>query len=145
MVHPSPARISVDQALVWIGFGIEGKCNSICDGLKLEEFDNLVGLIESNILDIASGFSKKTTVQEHMNFGMQLVKYTLEIVQWNQDESRCSYTASYRGIANTEEYKALLLTTLYRNTLRKVGAYQSESINKAADPGKFKYECIWPE
>ena len=88
MVSPPPARKPVDQALTWIGFGTKGNRYRIHNEGGLEAFDDFVGLAESNIQDMASGFSMSTTAQEHINFGMWHVKYTLGIMNWVQDESR---------------------------------------------------------
>ena len=82
VVPPQPGRNPVDQALTWIGFGTEGKCNIIRNEVGLEAFDDFVGLTESNIRDMDSGFSKRNTNQGRINFGMRRVKYTLLIMKW---------------------------------------------------------------
>ena len=58
---PPPARNPADQALTWIGFGTEGNHNIIRNEGGLDTFDDFVSLTESNIRDMASGFSKSTT------------------------------------------------------------------------------------
>ena len=77
-----PARNPLDQALAWIGFGTEGNCNSIFGEGGREAFNDFVGLTERNIRDMASSFSKRTTDQGHINFGIRCLKYTLGIMQW---------------------------------------------------------------
>ena len=62
-VPPHTARNPVDQALEWIGFGTENNSNIIRDEVGLEALDNFFGLMESDIWDTASGFSKRTTAQ----------------------------------------------------------------------------------
>ena len=140
VVPPPPARNPVDQALAWIGFGTEGNHNSIRDEGGLEAFDDFIGLNKRDIRDMDPGLFKTTTAQGCINFGMRRMKYTLGIMHWVQDESRCSRTVSITGISDAEEYKALLGTSLDCATLRKVEYGQSETISKAADPGKFKDE-----
>ena len=98
VVLPPPTRKPVDKSLSWIGFGTEGNCNIIQDEGGLESFDDFVGLTESSIRDMASGFSKSTPAQVHINFGMQRIKYTLGIMHWTQYESRYSQMASLTGI-----------------------------------------------
>ena len=61
VVSPPPARNPVDQALAWIGFGMEVKLNRIRDEGGLESFDDLVGLTESDIRYMTSVFSERTT------------------------------------------------------------------------------------
>ena len=63
VVPPPPARNPVDQSLAWIGFVMEVNCNSIHDEGGLNAFDNFVGLIESNIQDMASGLSERTSAK----------------------------------------------------------------------------------
>ena len=94
---------------------------------------------------MASDFSKSTTARGRINFGMRHMKYNLGIMHWVQDESRCSSTASLTGIAYSEEYKSLLVTTMDRATLRKADADQADTISKAAYPGNFKDEYTWPK
>ena len=81
VVPPLPARKPVDQALAWIGFDTEGNYNRICNKGGMEAFDNFVGLNESNIRDVAFGFSRRNTTEGHINFGMWRVKYNLGIMQ----------------------------------------------------------------
>ena len=70
LVCPPLASNPVDQALAWIRFGTEGNHNSIRNEGKMEEFDDFVGLNESNIQDMAYDFSKRTTAQGCINFGI---------------------------------------------------------------------------
>ena len=145
VVPPLLDRNPAYQALAWIGFVTEGNRKGISNESGLEAFENSVGLTVSNIRDMAAGFSKRITAQGRINFGMRRVKYALCIMNWAQSESPCSCTESLTGIADTREYKALLVIALYRATLRKVGAYQADTIRKAADPGKFKDDSTWTE
>ena len=64
-----PASNQVDQYLAWIGSVTEGNRNNIRDEVGLEAFNNFVGLAVSDIRDMASGFSKRTTVQVRINLG----------------------------------------------------------------------------
>ena len=79
-VTPQPARNPVEKYLEWIGFRTEDNRNSIRDEGALEAFNNFVGLAESDIRDTASGLSKMTATQGHINFGMRHIKYTLGIM-----------------------------------------------------------------
>ena len=88
VVPPPPASNPVNQALEWIRFGTEGNYNSIRNEGGMESFDYFFGLAESNIIDMAFGFSKRITSQGCINFGMRRVKYTLGIMHWKQNESR---------------------------------------------------------
>ena len=96
----NPNSNPADQALAYIGFGTEGNRNNIRDEVGLEAFNNFVSLTMRNICDMESGFSKRTTAQGRINFGMWRVKYTLGIMHWEQDESCWSCTASITGITD---------------------------------------------
>ena len=102
VVPPPSSRNPIYQSLAFISFGREGNRNSIHDEGVMEAFGNFVGLNSSNIRDMASGFSKKTTAQGNINFGMWHVKYTLAIMHWAQYDIRCSCTLSSTGITNAE-------------------------------------------
>ena len=67
---PQPTKNPVYQYLSWIGFFTEINCNSIHYEGGLEAFDDFSGLTESDIQDIASGFSRRTIAQGRINFGM---------------------------------------------------------------------------
>ena len=94
VVSQLPTRNLFNQALSWIVFFAAGNCNNIRNEGGLGEFENSVDLTVSNILDMESGFSNSTTAQGLINSGMRRVKYTLCIMHWAQDESRCSCTLS---------------------------------------------------
>ena len=66
-------------------------------------------------------------------------------MHWSQGESRCYRTESRTGIADIEEYKALLDIALDFATLSKVEADQGYTLSKTDDPGKFKDKRTWPE
>ena len=89
---------------------------------------------------MTSGFSKRTTAEGRINFGMWRVKYTRVIMHWAQDEIYCYHTASLTIIVNDEEYNALLFTVLYLSVIRKVEDYQFDTISNVEDLGKFKDE-----
>ena len=49
------------------------------------------------------------------------------------------------GIEDAASFKAVLDIVSYRADVRKVEKDQSDTVSKAADPGKFKKERTWPE
>ena len=104
----------------------------------MKAFNDFVGLTESDIRDMAYGFSKRIIAPGRINYGMRRVEYTLGIINWAQDEIRCSRTTSLIDIADAEEYKALLGKALDRATLRKFEADQTDTIIKEGDLEKFK-------
>ena len=81
---------------------MEKNRNSIRDEGGLEAFDDYVGLAESDIQDMASGFSNRTTTQWRIKFDMWRVKYTLGIIHWGQDDILFSCMASLTVISNDD-------------------------------------------
>ena len=66
-------------------------------------------------------------------------------MNWAQDEIHCSRTASFTGISDAEEYKALLGTALDQAKLIKVKANHPHTTSNESDPCKFKDERTWTE
>ena len=145
VVPPPPARNPVDQDLAYIGFGTEVNRNNTHNKGGLEAFIDLVGLTIRNISDMASGFSKRTNTQGHINFWIRRVKYTLGTMHWVQDDSRCSCTASLTVIYDAKENKSLLGIALDCATIKMVKANQADTIRNVSDLGKFKDKRTWPK
>ena len=124
-VIPLPSRNPVYQALEWIQFGTETNRNRTPNEGGLDVSENFFSITESNIEDIASVFDKRAVAQWRVNFGMRHVKYA--------------------GITNADAHKALWGTALDSAALRKVEVDQAYTISKAAGPGKFKDDRMWPE
>ena len=81
---------------------MEGNCNNICYKGGIKAFNDFVGLTESDIRDMAYGFSKRIIAPGRINYGMRRLEYTLGIINWAQDEIRCSRTLYLTGITDTE-------------------------------------------
>ena len=76
-------------------------------------------------------------------FGLRQTKLLVGIMHWVHDQDDCYRVASIQDIADVEEFKQLLDTSIQRAALRKVEDDQVDTISKAADPGKFRDGRKW--
>ena len=66
-------------------------------------------------------------------------------MHWVQDQDHCYRNASTGNIADANEFREVIDISIQHTALRKVEDDQVDTINKAADPGKFKDERKWPD
>ena len=99
--------------------------------------ENFVRLSETDIKDMSDEFSKQAVVQGQIAFGLRQTKLFVGIMHWVHDQNRCYQVASIQDIADAEEFKQLLNTSIVRAALRKVEDDQVDTISKAANLGKF--------
>ena len=52
------ALAEVHQARTWIGFNTQANCDSICNEASFESLEDLVGLTEKDIREMADGYEK---------------------------------------------------------------------------------------
>ena len=52
------ALAEVHQARTWIGFNTQAHCDSICNEASFESLEDLVGLTEKDIREMADGYEK---------------------------------------------------------------------------------------
>ena len=94
---------------------------------------------------MAESFSKRSPAVNRIIFGMRRIKWLISMMDWAQDQQRCSEDPDLDDIASADEFKEALLVSAQRASLRKTDAEQVDIISKAADPGKFKDEKKWPD
>ena len=90
-------------------------------------------------------FSKRTVSQGRIAFRLRQTKLLVWIMHWVHDQDHCYRVASIQDIADAEEFKQLLDTSIQRAALRKVEDDHVNTISKAADPGKFRDKRKWPD
>ena len=66
------------------------------------------------------------------------------LIYWVQDYGRIGEEPTL-AIAGAEHFRAALDEGSQRADVRKFEKDKSDTVNKAADPGKFKDECKWPK
>ncbi|KAI2510965.1 hypothetical protein MHU86_3437 [Fragilaria crotonensis] len=134
----------MDTALLWIGFDQEATRERLrAEGF--DTFDDLNGMKEKDIRDLADSYVRRTVADGRTIFGLKRTRYLIGLIHWVQDFARVGETPSLDGIEDAMQFKAVLDIASYRADVRKVEKEQSDTVSKAADPGKFKNERKWPE
>ena len=131
----------VDQCLEWIGFGILNQWASISTEAGFNSLSDLNDIEEKDIHNMADSFQKRT-IANCINFGMRRTKWLIAMMHWVQDFSRCSKQPTIDDFVTANDFKQALSTAAQRASLHKV---DTDTISKAADPGKLKDERKWPE
>ena len=134
----------MDTALQWIGFDQEATRERLrAEGF--DTFDDLIGMKEKDIRDLADSYTRRTVADGRTIFELKKTQYLIGLVHWVQAFARIGETPSLDGIGGAASFKAVLDIASYRADVRKVEKDQSDTVSKAADPGKFKNERKWPE
>ena len=135
----------MDLALQWIGFDNEATRERLCiEGF--DSFSELQSMREKDIRDLAESYGRRTVADGRFIFGVRRVRYLIGMIHWVQDFMRISGIPSldeFNGEAAT--FREALDIASNRAEVRRVEKEQSDTVSKAADPGKFKDERKWPE
>lgn len=67
------------------------------------------------------------------------------LIHWAQDYQRIGKEPTIVGIHDAIQFRSALDEAYERADVRKVEKDQSDTVSKAADPGKFKDERKWPK
>ena len=135
----------MDQALIWIGFDNDATRNRIqVEGFK--SFDDLKSMKEKDFRDFAESYGRRTAADGRFLFGVRRIRYLIGMIHWVQDFVRIGGTAGLEEFnGDGAAFCAALETAFNRADVRKIEKDQSDTVSKAADPGKFKDEKKWPE
>ena len=141
VVQPNP----MDTALMWIGFDNVATRQRLRDE-GFETFDDLKSMKEKDIRDLAESYGRRTVGDGRFIFGLRRIHYLIGMVHWVQDFDRVSGVSSLDAFnGDPIAFKAALDTAFNRADVRRIEKEQSDTVSKAADPGKFKDERKWPE
>jgi hypothetical protein len=99
---------------------------------------------EKDIRDLAESYGRRAQGGGRFIFGIRRTRYLLGMIHWVQDFGRIGETPSLDGFDNSETFREALDIASDRAEVRKVEKEQSDTVSKAADPGKFKDERKWP-
>ena len=149
VVNEAPPGVPVvnpmDTALQWIGFDNAAKRERIqVEGFGT--FDNLTSMKEKDIKDLAESYGRRTVGDGRFIFGIRHTKYLIGLVHWVQDFARINGTPDM-AVFNDDPmaFRTELDLVYHRADVRKIESDQSDTVSKAADPGKFKDERKWAE
>ena len=141
IAHPPPI---MDVILGWIGFDQVATRDRIREE-GFETFDDLSNMKEKDIRDLAESYSRRTVADGRVIFGIRRIRYMIGLIHWVQDFIRIDEHPTIEGIDGAEALKVALDMAYQRADVRKIEKDQSDTVSKAADPGKFKDERKWSE
>lgn len=143
IVPPAPPPV-MDTILTWIGFDIAVTRERI-QAEGFESFEDLKPMKEKDISDLSESYGRRTIADGRVIFGLRRIRYLIGLIHWVQDFGRVGGEPTIEGINNAAQFQAALDEAFYRADVRKVEKDQSDTVSKAADPGKLKDERKWPE
>ena len=132
----------MDQILTWIGFDNEATRLRL-QTESFESFADILEMSDKDIRDLADSYTRRTVADERSIFGSRRTRYLTGLIHWVQDYERIGEQPTIEGIASAAEFRAALPEANQRANVRKVEKDQSDTVSKAADPGKFKDERKW--
>ena len=144
-----PAAVDVpnpvmDTILEWIGFEQDATRARIREE-GFETFADLATMKEKDIRDLAESYSRRTLADGRAIFGLRRIRNMIGLVHWVQDFGRIGEAPTLEGIDDAVTFRDTLDEAYQRADVRKIERDQSDTVSKAADPGKFKDERKWPE
>ena len=136
---------AMDTALLWIGFENVATRNRLrVEGF--DAFDDLRSMTDKDIRDLSESYGRRTAADGRFIFGIRRIKYLIGMVHWVQDFERVGEIASLDEFMDSPlAFRNALDVAFDRAAVRKIEKEQSDTVSKAADPGKFKDERKWPE
>ena len=142
---PMQIMNEMNLAMLHIGFANFGVRQRLRDE-GLASFNDLKSLTEKDIRDVAETFGRRTANDGRFIFGIRRTRLLIGLVHWVQDFGRIGETPNMTNYINDANgFRDALDIALDRALVRKIELDQSDTVSKAADPGKFKDERKWPE
>ena len=96
-----------------------------------------------DVRDLAKSYTRRTAADGRVIFGLRRVRYLIGLVHWVQDFQRVGEEPTIVGVDGAAQFREALTEANRRAEVRKVEKDQSDTVSKAADPGKFKDERKW--
>lgn len=134
----------MDTNLTWIGFEQEATRQLLLEE-GFESFADVLAMKEKDVRDLADSYGRRTVADGRSIFGLRRTRYLIGLIHWAQDYQRIGEEPSIVGIQDAIQFRSALDEAYERADVRKVEKEQSDTVSKAADPGKFKDERKWPE
>ena len=108
-----------------------------------ESYDDILILKDSDIVNLAKGFSDMTVAVGNTKLGLRWTNLLKVTTHWAHDLRRISRTPSLIGISNAAKFSAAIEASRQRTNIRKHTLEELASFNKAVDPGKLKRHKDW--
>ena len=141
---PPPIPPVMDTILTWIGFDQE----ATRDCIRTEGFGTFADFMSTKAKDISSlaeSYGRRTVADGRVIFGLRRIRHLIGLIHWVQDFRRVGEEPTIAGFVNAERFREALEEAFDRADVRKIEGDQSDTLSKAADPGKLKDERKWTE
>jgi hypothetical protein len=113
------------------------------EGFK--SFDDVLIMKAKDVRDLAESYGRRTIADGRAIFGLRIARNLIGLAHWVQDFARVGEEPNLLGIDNALQFRTALDEASTRADVQKVEKNQSDTVSKAADLGKFKDKCKWPE
>ena len=135
--------LTMDTVLDWIGFdNVANRERLIAEGFT--SFDDMKLMEDKDVRDLAESYGRRTVIDGRCIFGMRRARLLTGLIHWVQDHDRIGKVPSLDEFdGDAAAFREALDVAAKRAKFRKVEKDQSDTISKAADPGKFKDEKKW--
>jgi hypothetical protein len=133
---------NIDTILEYCGFTVQANRTSIADD-GFESFADLLSLTDYDMGILAKCFAEKSAAQGRIMFGLRRTNLLKATIHWAQDFRRISREVTLDDVADAADFRAQIETARLRAQIRKHNAEESDSLSKAADPGKLKRQKDW--
>ena len=90
----------IKQILHWVGFRTNNQKNAIYAD-SIHEYSDLIGMTESDIVDMAKDYASREARNGRMTFGLRKIKKLKSIVNWSKDFQRIGLTPSVEDMNQT--------------------------------------------
>jgi hypothetical protein len=134
----------IDSILEHCGFTDQARRTDIAaDGF--DAHDHVNAWTEKDVGSLAKGFADRTQANGKMIFGLRRTDPLKATAHWAQDFRRIGRVPKLDEIADQADFRAALETARLRAQTRRHNAEESDSLSKAADPGKLKRQKEWSQ
>ena len=117
MMNVSEA-LDIDKILEYSGFDDSAQRIIITED-GFESYDDILTLGDSDIMNLAKGFSDRTVAAGKISFGLCWTNILQVTIHWAQEFRRIIWTPSLIGISNAAKFRAAIEAARQRASIRK--------------------------
>ena len=106
-VNPPPVQEidQIDQILEWIGFTDLAHRGRIIED-AFTTYADVQAMNEKDVTELSASFSRRTTTNGKIDFGIRRTKKLMQLLHWVQDAARTSYAPSITGYTQASLLRA---------------------------------------
>ena len=110
--------LKIDKILEYYGFD-DSEQQTIIASDGFESYDDILTLGDSNIVNLAKGFSDRTVAAGKTSFGLHRTNILKETIHWAQEFRRISWKTALIGISNAAKFRAVIEAARQSTSIRK--------------------------